>query len=301
MLHRILTLPKRAKIHAGIKNAGGYNNLGSLVFPSNVSGSDKAAPMVALKFTAPHNDSFPLWGNTSSGVSIFRRYYPVQQTGYYACFWYADDSSFEESKLLTGINYGYYGFHPYPQNASNTGTTHYWEIATDNGGDFLNTDAGTPLTVQYDRWYRQALTVTRTNASSKTFKFYIDLDDVRAGTIITATVTTASYGENSPPQAQPQLTLGDSPWYGTYQHERASGRIGEHLIFSGITATQQQCIDQGALLLGANTSLLPALASSIWLGKKGYSTVDDLTCNFSTGRSFSWIDGANKGTLGSLS
>jgi len=271
--------------------------LSSLVFPSNVSGSDQSAPFVALKFANPHSNGYPFWGPGGAGVTLFRRYYPVQQTGYYAPFWYADDSSFEESK---SGSLGYYGYGPYPQNASNTGTTHYWEIATGDGGDFLNTDGGSPLAVQYDRWFKQAMTIQRTGASNKTLKFYIDLDDVRAETIITANVTFTNYGEADPPQAQPQLTQGDSPWYGTYQHERASGRIGEHLIMPGVVATQQQCIDQGALLNGASTTLLSALSSFIWWGKKGYASVDDLTCDFSTGRSFAWADAGNKATLGAL-
>lgn len=284
--------PRRSSL-----TAGNSTTLQSLVFPSNVSGSDQSAPFVALKFVDPHTNGYPFWGPSGNGVTIFRRYYPVQQTGYYACFWYADDSSFEESK---SGSLGYYGFHPYPQNASNTGTTHYWEIATDDGGDFLNTDGGSPLAVTYDRWYKQAFTIQRNSASSKTIKFYIDLDNVQASTIITANVTFANYGEANPPQVNPQLTIGDSTWYGTYQHERASGRIGEHLIMPGVVATQQQCIDQGALLNGSSTSLLGALSSFIWWGKKGYATVDDLTCDFGTGRSFVWADTGNKGTLGSL-
>ena len=270
--------------------------LDALVFPSNLSGSDQSAPIVALKFSNPHSNGFPFWGDSNAGVTIVRRVWVTQQTGYYAMFWYSDDNSFEDSK--TGGK-GYYGFHPYPQSASSAGTTHDWEIASDDGGDFRASDAGPNVAVTYNRWYKQAITIQRNGVNSKTLKFYTDLDDVRPETIITAAVTFASYGENNPPQVNPRITIGDSPWYGTYQHERFSGKLREHIIFSGIVASQDDCINQGALLNGASTTLLSTLAPSIWHGWKGFSSVDDLTCQFGTGRSFSWIDTGNKGTLGS--
>lgn len=270
----------------------------AIVFPNNISGSDNSSPIVALQFDNPHSNGFPFWGASNNGVTIVRRVYPKQHTGYYAMFWYSDDSSFEDSK--TGGK-GYYGFHPYPDNASNTGTTHEWEIASDDGSDFRTTIAGGPLPVEYDRWYRQAITIQRNGVNSKTITFYIDTDDVRDETIIVANVTFASYGENNPPQVNPQITIGDSPWYATYQHERFGGYLGEHIIFSGVVATQEQAVDQAGRLGGNATTLRSDLAPFVWHGKKGWQGIDDLTCDFGTGRSFSWIDTGNKGTLTPLS
>lgn len=41
----------------------------------------------------------------------------------------------------------------------------------------------------------------------------------------------------------------------------------------------------------------PDGAAHVWYHKRGFATVDDLTCDAGTGRSFSWADASNKATL----
>lgn len=280
----------------------------SLLFPRNDDlpggGSDNNGPIVAIKFDRPDTNGLPIWGPGGAGVTVIRRIKPVQQTGYYAQFWYTDDATFEES-WGHSHNWGYWGFHPYPadnagNSLGNSGTQHLWEVATDLGGDFFrNIDNSYPVVVK-DRWFTQALKIVRNSANSKTFTFYWDLPNVDNAHVIQFTVTTSNYGEESPPDEHPQLTLGDSPWYADYQHERASCYQAELLIIAK-ALSQSDILLQAAALDGANTSLVVSDAiSNIWYGKKGWATVDDLTCDFGTGRSWTWIDASHKATLGSL-
>lgn len=265
----------------------------ALRFPSNISGSDQSAPFVAIKYANPHLNGFPFWGPSNQGVTLIRRIKYAQQTGYYADWWYTDDSSFEDSK--SGSR-GYYGFHPYPSTSTNAGTTHYHEIATDDGGDFYTSKAGSPITVVKGQWYTQALKVVRTNANSKTFTLYTNLPSVADADVVEHTVTFSNYGEASPPQVNPQITLGDSPWYGTYQHERSSSQHASWLMIMK-AMSQADIVTQSADF----TQLLVQDAIDwIWWGKKGFQTVDDLTCDFGTGRSFVWADSSNKATLGEI-
>lgn len=272
--------------------AGDKPNLQSLLFPSNSSGSNNTDPIVAIKFANPHLNGLPIWGPSGQGVTVIRRYRPLQQTGYYAAFWYSDDSSFESG---IGGSRGYWGFHPYPTSQSNAGTVHEWEIAIDQGDERTLVGGGTKTVVK-DVWYTQALRIVRNSANSKTLTFWIDLPSDASSNKIAFTCTTANYGEADPPNDQPQITIGDSPWYATYQHERASGYHGEIKIIAKALS------DSDVLAEAADMSTLVTTdaQSNIWWGKKGFSSVDDLTCDYSTGRSFVWIDASNKATLGDL-
>lgn len=268
------------------------SSLQSLLFPSNSSGSNNTDPIVAIRYANPHTDGLPIWGPSGQGITVIRRYRPLQQTGYYAAFWYSDNDSFESG---IGSNRGYWGFHPYPTSQNNTGTVHEWEIAIDQGDPRTLVSGGTKTVVK-DVWYLQALRIVRNNASSKTLTFWIDLPSNLDSDKIAYTCATANYGEANPPNDQPQITIGDSPWYATYQHERASGYHGQiKIIAKGMS-------DSDVLLESANMQeLVTADAqANIWWGKKGFASVDDLTCDYGTGRSFSWIDPANKATLGAL-
>lgn len=244
-----------------------------------------------MKYTNPHTNGFPLWGPSGQGVTIIRRVKPVAQTGYYAQFWYTDDNVFEDSKAG---GKGYYGFHPYPDSGSNAGTTHRWEVATGDGGDFVNNGSTAPIPVVNGEWRLQALKIVRNNANSKTFTFYTSLPSTDPNDIITFTITDVNYGENDPPQVNPQITIGDSPWYATYQHERASCYLGEHKIIMK-AMSESDILTESANMNGLVTA--DAIAN-IWWGKKGFISVDDLTCDFGTGRAFVWADSGNKATLG---
>lgn len=260
----------------------------ALQFPSNVSGSDTAAPYVAIEFANPQSNSLPIWGASNAGITVVRKIQPIQQTGYYAQIWWSqgDGATFDPSA-------GYWGIHPYPTTSNNTGVDHVWELAC-AGGDFFSsagsTDVGQGTSVTKDVTYLQGLRITRTNASSKTLQFYFNLPNVDASNYIQRVETTASYGESNPPS--PKLTIGDSPWYTHYQHERASCILDSIKIFNAVLSEADmlsEADDFSAIKTVAG-------AAAIWWGKNGFEDIDDLTCDYGTGRSFSWAN-ENKGTL----
>lgn len=262
----------------------------ALQFPTNVSGSDTTAPYVAIKFANPHLNGLPIWGAGGAGVTVVRKIRPTQQTGYYAQFWWSNDGSF----LWNGGSSGsYWGMHPYPQSSSNAGTTHWWEIATSVGGDFTDTRSGVGLkkTVVQDTTYLQGMRVTRTDANNKTLVFYTSLPSVANADVIEYIETSASYGETNPPS--PAVTIGDSPWYASFQHERFGGVLDAIKIFNAVL-TEADMLSEADDFSALKTA---AGSSAIWWGKNGFANIDDLTCSYGTGRSFVWADPANKATL----
>jgi hypothetical protein len=260
----------------------------ALQFPSNVTGPDTSAPYVALEFADPHLNGLPIWGVSGQGVTVIRKIRVIQQTGYYAMWWWCqgDGATFDPSA-------GYWGAHPYPTTRDNTGTSHVWEVAA-AAGDFFDS-AGSSDVVQgtvvtKGVTYVQAIVVTRANANSKTIRFYFDLPNVDSDHYIERTVTDAGYGETNPPS--PKAIIGDSPWYSHYQHERASFVIDAQKVITPALS------ESDMLLEAANFSGLVTSAgqAGIWWGKNGFASIDDLTCDFGTGRSFAWANG-NKGTV----
>lgn len=260
----------------------------ALRFPSNVSGSDQSAPYVALKFLNPHSNGLPIWGPSGAGVTYMWRIKTRQQTGYYCTFWWSNDGSFLWD---SGSSNTYVGAHPYPQSGSNSGTTHWWEIAgMGSGADWTDTLASTKKTVVHDTWYTQALRITVNGDGSKTARFYTALSSVANGDVIAATAA-SGWGESNPPS--PCLTWGDSPWYATFQHERMSADLAWMKIFAadlGETDMLTEATDGSAIKTAAG-------ASAVWYHKRGWLGVDDLTCNAGTGRAFAWADASNKATL----
>lgn len=264
----------------------------AITFPCQVSQSS-SGPIVAIQFDNPHLNGLPFWGPSGDGVTIIRRIKLTAggQPGWYAQFWYTDDSSFED----TFTPNGYYGFHPYPQDMSGSDTDHYWEIAIDQG-DYTTAGGGSPITVVKDAWYTQAMRVTRTGASNKTLVMYYNLPSVASADVITANITTTNYGENNPPQSQPQLTIGDSPWYLDYQHEKFCGQQGQIKIFDKVLSQADVVSEAGNM----NSLVTAEGIANIWWGKKGFTSVDDLTDDYGSGRAWTWIDTSNKGTLGDV-
>lgn len=266
----------------------------ALRFPSNNTlpdvGSDQTGPFVALQFSNPQNNSFPIWGVSGGGVSIVRKIKQQASTGYQALFWWSrGDGGFSAGD-------GYYGFHPYPSNSANTGTTHVHEISTD-GGDFVdsagnNQGAGgaTPTTVPVGTTLTQGFTVTRAGANSKTMKYYFQLPGVASTDYALKTVTTPGFGETNP--TTPKITIGDSPWYATFQHERGAHTLDAIKIFT-TALSEADLLSESA---DFSKLVTPAGQAAIWWGKNGFNTVDDLTCSYGTGRTFVWADSGNKGT-----
>lgn len=260
-----------------------------LRFPSN--GEAPSSAYVALRFLNPHTNGLPIWGPGSGaarlGVTYIWEYQPAQQTGYYVTFWWSNDGSF---LWKSGSSDTYVGAHPYPQNSSSTGTSHWWELAgMDSGADWTDTLAGTKKVVVKGVKYLQAVRIIVNPDGSKTGRFYTSLPSLAAADIIQGTAS-ASWGETMPPN--PALTLGDSPWYASFGHERMSGIIGRIKIVA-------KCLSEADLLLEAanmNALVTPDAQASIWWGKKTFDSVDDLTCDYGTGRTFAWADPSNKAT-----
>jgi hypothetical protein len=139
---------------------------------------------------------------------------PRQQNGYYTTFfWGFGDGSF------TGSNQ-YYGAHPYPISPPN-GNTHKWEISA-IGSDFTADANGHNTTVQYGRWYTQALVVAPSGSNS-VLNFYWDLPDT------SKRITVTIQGGLRPP-SNPALTFGTAPW--AIHAERLSGVLRGIRLYS---------------------------------------------------------------------
>jgi hypothetical protein len=246
-----------------------------LDFPSN--GDEPSDAFVAAQIRDPHLDGLPMWGPDGAGTTWIWKILPRHQTGYYVTFWWsAGDGSFLWDQ---GSPNSYYGGHPYPDSGNNRGTTHAWEIATDYGGDYRDTRLGYGQykAVVYDQWYTQALRVTRNPDGSKTLVFYTELPSVADGDVIEVTVS-PGYGEALPPE--PMITLGDSPWYAGFQHERLSGVLRHIKIFDRVLS-EDEMLEEAAS---------PEVSSDgIWY-RKIDPRPDDLLCDSATGREFAWAD-----------
>lgn len=262
----------------------------ALDFPSNVTGGDKAAPLVALQFDDPHLHGLPFAGPNNKGVTYMWRVKQRAQTGYYVTLWWSQgDGGFTPGDQ-------YVGGHPYPKAGNNTGTVQRWEIAAPSGGDYFDTRAGfaTSKDVVYGVWRTQALRVVRNADSSKTYTFYTELPSVAPVDVLEWTSGIGGdVAETVPPS--PKITIGDSPWYAGYQHERLSGLFGE-LIIEAAARTEQEILAQAQDL----QHVTAPFAADLWYFKPGWRNVDDTTCEGGTGRSLYWADPAHKATLGSL-
>lgn len=259
-----------------------------LDFPSNVTGSDTAAPFVAMQFLNPQSNGLPIWGTGSgaarTGATYIWKYRPRQQTGYYTTMWWSNNGSFLWDGGGSNTN-TYYGGHPYPQNSANTGTTHWWEVAGgDSGSDQLLTLAGTNRVVVKDVWHTQAIRVIVNGDGSKTIRFYLDLPNLANNDIIQKGVL-STWGETNPPN--PALTFGDSPWYASFQHERMSG------IFRGLKIFNRS-LSEAEMLTEAGAD--PVVTSNIWYANPN-PTPDDITDKSGQGHDFTWADTGNKATL----
>lgn len=259
----------------------GDGEIAGLDFPSN--GDDPADAFVAAQIVDPQLDGLPIWGPDGAGTTWIWKIVPRHQTGYYVTFWWSDGSG---GFLWDGGQANsYYGAHPYPDGGAG-GETHDWEIATDYGGDYRDTRLGYGQykAVVYDQWYTQALRVTRNPDGTKTLVFYTELPSVADGDVIEVPLS-AGYGEIDPPS--PMITLGDSPWYASYQHERLSGVLRHLKIFDRV-------LSEDEMLIEADQEEVSA--PGIWY-RKIDPRPDDLLCDSGTGREFVWADPQNTAAL----
>jgi hypothetical protein len=262
-----------------VVTAGGTKT--GLDFPSNGAGN----AFVAFQFLDPQNKGLPIWGPNNAGATYIWQVRPRQQTGYYATFWWSNNGDF---LWEGGSPNSYYGAHPYPQSANDSGTTHWWEVATSFGGDRTDTLAGTKKTVVKDVWYTQALRVTYNADGTKTMVFYTSLPSVAKADVIEAKVV-AGYGNVNPPK--PALTFGDSPWWASFQHERLSGVLRGIKIFNKV-------LSESDTLAEAQSDQLStaAGAANVWYMNIN-PTPSDISDKSGRGNHPSWADPANKAGL----
>lgn len=266
----------------GIGRAAGTGGTNALLFPLNVSAGDISAPYAVIKFVNPHSDGLPIWGPSNVGVTVIRKISCTSVSGhgapgYYAQFWYTQgDGNFN------GAN-PYWGAHPYPISPP-SGNTHEWEIAG-SSLDYRDTNGGSPKSVVYGTTFVQAIKAERVDASNKKVRFYLDLPSTAASDIIDT--GNQAYADGNPPS--PLITIGDSPWYASFQHERFGGVLDAIKIFAVALSEADILSEAGDFSQVVTSSGL----SSIWWGKNGFNSVDDLTCSYGTGRSFTRDDSSN--------
>lgn len=274
----------------------------ALSFPLNSSfspndGTSNTGNMTALVFANPHTNGFNVWGaNNTAGATVLVEYHPLQQPGFYAPpLWYSDNDSFN---VGTQPYWGSAGL--FPQNNSNLGTAHWWEGATDGTDtmDYLGRQysdgTATPTVAVKGQWYTTGVRVTRNNANSKSLVWYRNLPAVDDASRIQYTTTTTGYGETPP--SQPQLTIGDSPWYASFQHESVGGYIGRMKIFAGVLSQADMLAEAADM-----TRIVTVDGQAkIWWFKPGFRSVDDLQCEAGTGHTFAWFDNTKKATLVAL-
>lgn len=256
-----------------------------LRFPSN--GESPASAAVIIRFSDPQSNGLPIWGPSNAGVTVLWRTYYRQHAGYYANWWYGPYSSFFWDG---GAPNTYYGCHPYPVDLGAgraASKYHEWEIAN-SGGDTINTLAGSPKQAIMDRWYTQGCRVTYNGDNTKTIRFYTDLPSLADADIIEATCAT-TYGNSY--ATDHAFYFGDSGW--SVGNERLSGTLGPVKIIAKVLS-ETDMLSEAA---NFNDMVTSDGESNIWWGKTTFDNVDDLTCDFGTGRAFSWVDTSNKGSV----
>jgi hypothetical protein len=265
-----------------------------LRFPSN--GDSPSSEFVAFQFANPQSNGLPFNGPSGAGWTIIWEIYLRQHTGYYVTWWWGNNGAFDWKS--PGVPAAYVGGHPYPRDPGagdrENGTVHDWELAgldltggTDHDGDNLDTIAGPTKLVVKDRWYTQALRVTDNGDGTASGRFWIDLPSTSNSDIIVATSANGYFDTNPP---SPCFTFGDSPW--AQSVERMSGTLRRVKIIAK-SITESDVVTEGNDMSALKTT---DGQNQIWWGKTDYSSVDDLTCNYGTGRAFSWAN-SNKATL----
>lgn len=236
------------------------------------TGDAPSTAFQALQFDRPDLSGMPLWGNTNHGTTWIWKVKYRQQAAYYVLGWHSQgDGNF------SGDNY--YGAHPYPNPPPN-GTAHNWEIAID-GGDTQTTIAGPTKTVVYDTLFTQALRVVKNGDGTKTLWFYTALPSTANADVIRYDAGSGS-GEGTAPSVK--FTIGDSPWYASFQHERLSGTLAQIKTFKE-PLSQADILLEAADMTALKTS---AGIAANWWSKNTFDDVDDLTDDYGSGITFHW-------------
>ena len=196
------------------------------------------------------------------------RAYPRQQNGYYTTFFWGNDGAFTWDN---GTPNTFYGAHPYPYPDT---WTHKWEIATDQGVDWLTSND-----VSYNRWYTQALVAWADSQGYKHTTLYWDLPDTtKVLDYSTRQSSGATYGNKYPPF--PALTFGDAPW--NPGHEVYNGILrGIQVYSTNLSLSDIQSEANAALSTVAG-------ASNIWYLNLN-PTPSDISDKSSAGHNPAWV------------
>lgn len=252
--------------------------------PKNTNGNENNLPYSVIEFDRPDLDGLPLWGPSGQGITVIRRVMYEQAPGYKASEWLSrSDGQFD------GVCWG---AHPYPSPASNTSTGHVWEVAA-GGNDYTLNREGNTIALETGRWYLQAIRVNRVNSGQKFVSLYVDLPSLADADVIDSG-DLFSIGEGT--IATLKYIRGDSPWFASFQNERHGGYYAQTKIIAKLMS-EADCVSEAADMTQLVT---PDAQAWIWWGKKGFTSIDDLTCDFGTGRSFVRNDSSNLITLGSI-
>ena len=272
-----------------LDSAQAQGSITGLDFPSNPDPSNsQSGPFVAMQFINPQNHGLPIWGPGGQGATYIWKIYIRPQTGYYVTMWWSNNGDFLWNG---GGSNSYYGGHPYPRESGNqlSQTNHYWEVATEEGGDFLETMTGAKHEVVKNAWYTQALQVTKNPSNGrKSVRFYINLPSTAPRDIIHVDLP-SGYGETNPPK--PALTFGDAPWWQDFQHERLSGVLRHIKIFNK-TLSEADIIQEAA----ADNLVTSAGNANVWYMNIN-PTPNDITDKSGKGHHFVWANSNNKAGL----
>lgn len=295
---------------SGLANALSRRSGGAfaLQFPSNSAAVNTSDPFAVIRFVDPHLNGLPIWGASNAGITFVRRLRTKStlQPGYTAQIWWSQgDGNWD-------ANNGQWGAHPYPadgfarpNNYGPGGSGYFIHSLATHGKDVIDdstawvSTGGNPsaptLSVGYavtaNTTYVQGLRITRNNADSKDFSYYINLPSTAAADIITWNEPGTAYGESNPPS--PMLTIGDSPWgkNASFQHERADCILDSIKIFNAVL-TQADMLSEAADFSRVVTA---AGQSAIWWGRDGFDAGHatdggTILCSYGTGRSFSIVN-----------
>jgi hypothetical protein len=197
-------------------------------------------------------------------VTIIWRAKPEHKTGYYTTFFWGNDGLFQ---WKDGTPDSYWGAHPYPDTGAGDFETHHWEIATDFGGDIIQTLAGTRKKLVTGSWFTQGFRAWRSLTGKKVHRFYIDLPSLNPDSIIEARIDSA-FGNVDPPN--PALVWGGAPWGRVYGNDETyRGLIRGIQIYNQVLTEEDMLQESRAPLSTA------AGKESIWYMKLN-PTVDDM-------------------------
>lgn len=269
-----MSTPYLRKIRGRAKSAHPVIGITGLVFPSN-TGTDANT----VRFTLTGTNC-----PTIVPLTLIWRVRPVQQTGYYTTFFWAD----QQTDFVNNVkDDGYFGCHPYPDNFA-LGTNHNWEISIE-GNDYITDDNGNSTAVVKNQWYSQAAVATQVGNELHVV-FYWDLV-TNSNRVMTYQTTTSVMASHAP--TDPSLMFADNPW--NPADECLSGTLRGIQVFqsalslSNINSLRVCETDASAL------SVASSLGVSHWYLNIN-PTPSDVTDKSGNGRNPSWAN-SNRPTL----